>query len=634
MKAFGIKKIWAGFIYAFCGAILVLSGFPGSAQAAGSYDYNLDNDVDGQDIFEFIQVFNASDLENFASSFGVMASSDCRALLPCHMAEANACFGNAVAADPDPVVKTFHAVTRILSLVYDTDINTLFTELGLGEEVRTLCNWTAEWPRDANDQVVLPGILPSTGDALNVLITAFLPEINGALDELDGLDDTIEEPFIVLCEELTMDNGMFGCENIEVDYGDVALYRALLQGMKAFLLIVDAYNWNIEQTAEVIGKLRENIFVINDYLCDDDPETFTCLPNFLLRDSDAEALLSQAKQSLNKAIVSYFDASAYIRAETDDQSNDTFAFPETPDDAAQEALFRAQLAQIQSALTTTVTLSAFDDENPIDLNLAVFFDNPVDLRNFLPGFTNDNQPVCGSFDPELGGIMPGFGSDGWAEMTGIPVPVSGKITRSLADTGGDIQVKALTYWEGNVSWLGYASEQGALVLSALGSYEMFLGSNLESVRMFAFQDKDADGRLSPGDIYGTYGNNPFNMNSVGCLGPGDIDIDLDQTILGVKGTVTDGVLPISNAHINVYESGTYNYLGWATVDNNGGFTFNTLGAGSVYLYVFDYASQYIGGWWTGSGVTDDHNTAAAIDLSNTDDAIGITLEVYGSVSGN
>nr|WP_320192214.1 hypothetical protein [uncultured Desulfobacter sp.] len=428
MKAFGVKEIWTGIIYTFCGAILVLSAFSGFAQAAGSYDYNSDDDVDGEDIFEFIQTFNASDLKNFASSFGYMDSSGCRALLPCHMAEANACFQTAVAADPTQVLKTFHAVTRILALIYDADINVLLTELGLEEEIRTLCNWTADWPRDGNDQVILPDTLPSTEDALNVLITVLLPEINGALDELDGLDDTIADPFIVLCEELTMEDDTLGCENIEVDYGDVALYRAALQGMKAFLLIVDAYNFNIEQTAEIVGKLREDVFIINDYLCDGDPSTTTCRPNFLLLDDNAAALLSQAKQSLNEAIVSYLEASDYIRTETDDQNNDTFAFPETPDDDAQEQIFQEQLREIQSALTGTVTLDAFSDENPIALNLTAFFDDPGDLRNFLPDFTNTNQPVYGSFDdPELGGIMPGFDNDRWAEILDISIPVSADI---------------------------------------------------------------------------------------------------------------------------------------------------------------------------------------------------------------
>nr|WP_321398625.1 hypothetical protein [uncultured Desulfobacter sp.] len=397
MKAFGIKKIYSGFIYAFCGVMLALSAFSGSAQAAGSYDYNSDNDVDGQDIFEFIKVFDASDLENFASSFGHIDVSACRALLPCNIAEANVCFQNAVATDPDPVVKTFHAVTRILALVHDENINSLLTALGLEEETRTLCNWTATWQRDEDGEVVLPNSLPSTGDALNVLINALLPEINGALEELDGIDDTIGEPFIVLCEELTLDDDTSGCENIEVDYGDVALYRAALQGMKAFLLIVEAYNWNIEQTAEVIGKLKEDIFVINDYLCDDSGSA-TCLPNLFTLNDGAADLLSQAKQLLDQAIESYFEASAFIWAETDGQENDTFAFYETSDEAAEEEIFRAHLAQIQDGLTGPKLLTEFSDDNPIKLNLKPFFDTTVALSDFVPKFTDDNQPECGSFD--------------------------------------------------------------------------------------------------------------------------------------------------------------------------------------------------------------------------------------------
>lgn len=436
MKAFVIKKIYSGFIYAFCGVMLVLSAFPGSVQAAGLYDYNSDGDVDGEDIFEFIKDFDASKLKNFSSSFGSIDVSACRALLPCNIAEANVCFQNAVATDPDPVVKTFHAVTRILALVYDANINNLLTELGLEEEIRTLCNWTANWPRDENDEVVLPDELPSTGAALNVLINALLPEINGALDELDGLDGSIDDPFIVLCEELTLDDDTSGCENIEVDYGDVALYRAALQGMKAFLLIVDAYNWNIEQTTEVIDKLKEDIFVINDYLCDGS-DSATCLPSLFTLNEGAGTFLSEAKQLLNQAISSYFEASAYIRAETDDQDNDTFIFPRTPEDAYQEQIFRAQLAQLQSALTQTVTLTAFCSEDPIDLNLSLFFDYPVDLNYFLPEFTNDNQPVCGSFDPELGGIVPGLDIDSWAELVGITIPVPAQITESQADSKRD-----------------------------------------------------------------------------------------------------------------------------------------------------------------------------------------------------
>ena len=633
MKAFGINKIYSGFIYAFCGVMLVLSSFSGSAQAAGSYDYNSDNDVDGQDIFEFIKVFDVSDLENFASSFGRIDVSACRALLPCNIAEANVCFQNAVATDPDPVVKTFHAVTRILALVHDENINSLLTELGLEEETRTLCNWTATWQRDENDEVVLPPNLPSTGNALNVLMNALLPEINGALDELDGINGSIDDPFIVLCEELTLDDDTSGCEDIEVDYGDVALYRAALQGMKAFLLIVDAYNWNVEETAEVIGKLKEDIFVINDYLCDDS-ESATCLPNLFTLNEGAATLLSQAKQSLDQSIESYFEASAYIRGETDGQENDTFAFSEASDEAAEEEIFRAHLAQIQDALTGPKSLTEFSDDNPITLDLSLFFDTPTDLRDFMPEFTDDNQPVCDSFDPELGGILPGFNSDEWAEIFAISVPVSGEITGEQTSNGGDILVKALSYWNGTISGLPYASEKAFCVLSAPGSYQLFLESDQDAISMVAFQDTDADGRLSPGDLYGTYDYNPFDMSSENCLGPAGIDINLSQTILGVKGTVTGSGLSVSNVYIDVYESGTYwNYMESVIFDNTGTFTFNTFDTRPVNLYISYYSSQYISGWWTGSGVSNDQSEAAEIDVTKTDKILSITLETSSSLVG-
>ena len=633
MKAFGIKKIYSGFIYAFCGVMLAMSVFPGSVQAAGSYDYNSDNDVDGQDIFEFIKVFNTSDLEHFASSFGNIDVSACRALLPCNIADANVCLQNAVATEPDPIVKTFHAVTRILALVHDDNINSLLTSLGLEEETRTLCNWTATWPRDEDDEVVLPDEpLPSTGDALNVLINAFLPEIDGALGELDGLDANIDDPFIVLCEELTLDDDTSGCENIEVDYGDVALYRAALQGMKAFLLIVDAYNWNIEQTAEVIGKLKENIFVINDYLCDDSGSA-TCLPSLFTLNEGAAALLSEAKQSLNQAIESYFEASAFIRGETDSQENDTFAFSETSDEATEEEIFRAHLAQIQDALTGPKLLTEFSDDNPITLNLKPFFDTTVALSDFVPKFTDDNQPECGSFDPELGGIVPGIDSDEWAEIFAISVPVSGEITGEQTDDGGDIMVKALSYWNGTLSGLRYASEKGFCVLSAPGSYELFIESDQDAISMVAFQDKDSDGRLSPGDLYGAYGYNPFDMSSENCSGPAGISINLSQTIWGVKGTVTGSGSSVSSVHIYVCESGTdWNYMGSATIDNTGAFTFNTFDTRAVNLYISDYSSQYISGWWTGSGVAHDQSQAVEIDVTK-DEILSIILETSSSLVG-
>jgi hypothetical protein len=230
--------------------------------------------------------------------------------------------------------------------------------------------------------------------------------------------------------------------------------------------------------------------------------------------------------------------------------------------------------------------------------------------------------------------VPGIDSDQWAEIFALSVPVSGEITRGQTDNGGDILVKALSYWNGTISDLRYASEKGACVLSAPGSYELYLESDQDAIRMVAFQDTDADGRLSPGDLYGTYGNNPFDMSSENCLGPAGINIDLSQTILGVKGTLIGGDSSVSNVYIYVCESGTdWNYFGSATVDNAGAFKFNTFDTRPVNLYIEDYSSQYISGWWTGSGFSNDQSQAAALDVENTDLILSIDLELRSSTVG-
>ena len=139
----------------------------------------------------------------------------------------------------DPVARSYHAVTRILALMYDPAVNNLLTDLGMQEEVRTFCNWTAGWLEDSEGEPVLPEVLPSSGSVLRLLIDTLLPEMEGALNELDGIDSSIAEPFIDLCEEFQTPIETASCENIEVDYGDIALYRAMLHFLKAVVLVID-----------------------------------------------------------------------------------------------------------------------------------------------------------------------------------------------------------------------------------------------------------------------------------------------------------------------------------------------------------------------------------------------------------
>ncbi len=109
------------------------------------------------------------------------------------------------------------------------------------------------------------------------------------------------------------------------------------------------------------------------------------------------------------------------------------------------------------------------------------------------------------------------------------------------------------------------------------------------------------------------------------------DINLSQTILGVKGTVTGDGSSVSNVYIDVCESRTFwNYMGSATVDATGAFTFNTFDTRPVNLYISYYSSQYISGWWTGSGVSNDRSLAVEIDVTKTNEILSVILETSSS----
>ncbi len=608
-----------------------------------TYDYSdpADNDVDGLDLYLFIQTFSSGDTEalaGFAEGFGSDPITVGRALLPCSAVDANQCFGEAVAAstDPDPVLRAFHSVTRIVALIENTEFNTLLTNLGITQGVRSLCGWTADWAYDEiTGDPILPAELPSTGTALDTLIGALLPEVQGALDELAGIDATVAEPFIVLCEELVLPDEADSCEKIEVDYGDIALYRAFLQGLKAFLLILDAYNLDIAQTTQLISALEADNFIsINDYLSGN--------TGFLILDTDGAGQLKDAKDALYDAIESYKEASGFIQAETDDQDNDLIQFPEEQEDIDNEAEFMAVLLKIQAALSG---ITVIDSDEGISLDLTQFFDSAPDLRDFLPTFTDFNEINCGTINPTLGGILTGFSHDDWAEILDIPVPVSGTVSLAagIGDSdGGSIIVQAYNCWEGDPSGLAdlqWCPEKGSVSLSSAGDYTIWLRTEYDAVWMIAFWDNDGDSELSPGDYYGVHGDQSFDITSTNCSGPIGINITVSEEVLGIEGVATTGegdlATAVTDIRISVYDSVSGDYITSIETDSDGSFSLVGMSSSdSVYFYISQSTEQNtIGGWWNGSGVSSLKSEAVPYTPGNGNVSIAISLVQAGSISG-
>ena len=592
---------------------------------------------------------------------------------------ANGCFRGAVDLDPaDPEANLFYAVTRILALAYDTSLHDLLDRFGVNSEGRDLYDWTADFQRDAEGEVVLPSEdVPGSDEVMAWLTAVVLPEIDGALENLNRIDESSFVPIYLEADETPA--GV----RLEVDYCDVVLFKAVLHAAKAAIAIVDACNLSVSDIGELLTKISNDTFSLNEDILDAYPDLLTLKPftsvsgddsdfdggdlaafaaaygcsssqtcydqavdfdgNGAIDEGDLAAFsrefgwetpLAKAKSDLATAIALYLEASACLRSETDPQEDDLFVI--APEDLADEEAFRNILEDVQCALGGPCWIGDEEFEDPVRMDLAGFFDDPIDIRDHLPTFDQDNEIVAYTFpDPTMNGIVPDFTQDTWANLLELAIPVSGTIQCSEF-ISGHIVVQGLScpWWAADGSHWYWCSSEARTTLSSTGAYTLRLPAGNEAwIR--AFWDKDNNGRPTPGDVTGVYPGNPVNVISENGSGPDDIDVFLDEEIIGISGRITSGGVGVAGASIEVRsgQCSSGSWLGYADTDGDGYYVINGLPEDSVYLYV--WSNQYIGGWWDGAGgVTSDCNQAAGVTPSAGATTVNITLEPADSISGH
>jgi hypothetical protein len=265
-----------------------------------------------------------------------------------------------------------------------------------------------------------------------------LPAISAAIDDLDTIDQTFT-PLLLSPEDFGFeeeDDGLLGGngpeEPHEVDFGDVALVKACLLLHKAQLLILISNDLETDVDAAIDAANADTLVIenslINQVFTQDDPGGILGgNPDFLALDAQAlvtDDTLEQARQALLDAATSYFAASAFIRAEADDQSDDLIVFPDPDDplalqqeDEVMEGDFRDMLAAYEDSVDGT------GNQVPVDLgaletttvDLDQFF-NGMDVQDFLPTFHHfggDNFADLASLttDRTFGGISPDLTAD-------------------------------------------------------------------------------------------------------------------------------------------------------------------------------------------------------------------------------
>lgn len=424
---------------------------------------------------------------------------------------ANDCFRRALLEDEaNREANVFYAVTRLIVILYGPEFSAFLDRAGITAEGRDVYNWTADWTRDGAGEVLLPPDTPWSGEVVDFLVNTVVPEIDGALDNLDR----IRFPFELVLEPAEILSG----EQLEVDDGDVLLYRAALHAAKSLIQIVASYDLDMD-IYDLSLRLQEEFLSIND-------DILGLYPSLLNLNSPDHLL--PAKEAIGNAIELYYLASTAIREETDDQVDDFITFDY--ESLTEEEAFRNVLADVKASLSGPARIGEDEVERPLLLDLTRFFDDSFALRDMLPLFDWDNSLIpCTLPDPTFNLMLPELTMDTVNETLHLPVPLYGTVICPEC-TYGSMVIEA--YSEGDLKDIIILDEPGDFSLSVPVGEEIW---------MWSYWDRDDNGYYNIGDAYGgSYVNInvmteecrhpdffPFVMGTV-CLGDMDGDDDSDS----------------------------------------------------------------------------------------------------------
>ena len=249
-------------------------------------------------------------------------------------------FDQAVSSDPtDKAANLFYAVTRIAALLIEKSpagLNTaadLATLFGLNVYAdRTLGEEPISEPPQLYDHYAPPATVPDGETVRAFLGGPFMAQIDGALANLEAVGSGYG---------LTLSAEETGDQPVEIDEGDILLLKSSLQMLKASLLIVTAYDMDVD-LRELMVLGNAGVLRLQKML-DNHPDLFK------LRTADGTARLAAARASLMAGIDSAQAAYDAITLETDDQGDDLFYFdsPEAQRDALETLV---ELEEVNGAL--------------------------------------------------------------------------------------------------------------------------------------------------------------------------------------------------------------------------------------------------------------------------------------------
>ena len=256
-------------------------------------------------------------------------------------------------ANGDPAINLYFAAARMANIIFREDGSTdslrnLLASYGI---ILTGDSFSSGRPDeiaisatvDLDDNIILPGDAPDTEAVRSFLATSMISEIDGALVNLA----VITNPnFQEIVPSLEINSDL----NLEIDYGDVLLFRAGLKALKASILSATAYDMDLDPHFLVTEINSDNVNF--RHILDNFQDLLKLLPTSTTS-GDGAAQLALAKTTLVAAITDYLTASNAIRNDPGTQpgAEEFIEFGECR--SREEGLFRELLTELRRSLQAT-----------------------------------------------------------------------------------------------------------------------------------------------------------------------------------------------------------------------------------------------------------------------------------------
>jgi hypothetical protein len=369
-------------------------------------------------IFAALLAFSSFGFSQTADDYFELGKTD---LANSSLTSAHSNFQNALSLDPNHQgANLFCAITTVLMVSNSSSFNTLLDRAGVSASGRDIFNWNADFARDAYGNVLLPDNAPTGNELQNYAKDELLPVIVEAINRMDKVGSGFQTHFKWALEtgwgyasgattfqtysgswspnewvgyklliegaeytiisnttdvltvspnlNLPMNDYDYAIVGpVEIDYGDVLVMRGGLNLAKAGIRIFASYDFNADIDA-IVSLMETPGFNIQTNFLQAYPQILTLLPAHQL---------ATAKAEIGEGITQLLAAVDFITNESDPQGNDFFLL--SPEDSAE---FSATLQQCNNALAGPT----FIDSLKTQVDLTQFFDDPQDLRKYLPVF--------------------------------------------------------------------------------------------------------------------------------------------------------------------------------------------------------------------------------------------------------